>query len=198
MSQNTNETLLNMHATQSGITKALDAKNNGFALQAKYILVGKGHQNIEQSLNDAGLATIDTLADQVGNPIDILSDERIKANQWQMTVDIAGLANSNYLLSEIALADEDGDILAIYGHPTQALFEVGSVLSHVFISNNLILGAYPEGSVEIVSANQPFNLTFIKELAVIHNAIGALNLQGLQNTKDKIEIKKQLNNLAGA
>lgn len=143
------------YPTASGMSRAIAASIGGISLQVKYIAVGKGLQGI--TLDDAGRALTDSLASLVGY-VEVLHAKQVSPYQWQITVDLVGVIETEWNFSEFALCDSDKQVIAIYGSATQALYTISPVLDNALLSVNLVLGTFPANSIIIEHHNQPLEL----------------------------------------
>lgn len=142
------------YPTVSGMQRALTL-NAGMSLQVKYMAVGSGLQAIQ--FDAGGRAITDTLANLIGY-VEVLNAEKVSPYQWQMTVNLAGLSPNEWRLSEFALCDADHNVIAIYGHASQALYPVTPFVTDALLSANLLLASFPADSVTIEHHNQPLEL----------------------------------------
>lgn len=164
--------------TAAAMARALDYSRTGIKVEAKYIAVGRGFQNIK--IDDAGRAITDTLKKPVAF-LDILKSERVSDYQHQLTTDAAGCFAGEFNLSEIALADENKNIIAIYGHKEQALLTVSPVVDSALIAVNLVLGLFPAGSINIIHQGAPLELMLTAEKAALDHAIGLSTLAQMRS-----------------
>ena len=164
--------------TAAAMARALDYSKTGIKVEAKYIAVGRGFQDIK--IDDAGRAITDTLKKPVAF-LDILKSERVSDYQHQLTTDAAGCFAGEFNLSEIALADENKNIIAIYGHKEQALLTVSPVVDSALIAVNLVLGLFPAGSINIIHQGAPLELMLTAEKAALDHAIGLSTLAQMRS-----------------
>lgn len=155
----------------------------GVALQAKYIQVGKGLQEIV--LDDAGRAITRSLLEPVAY-LEIMHAEKITPYQWQLTIDAKqAWSGADFNLSEFALCDENQAPIAIYGNPTQALYAITAQLDNALLAINLVLTAFPADTIEIVHQNLPLKLFMTQEMAAMDVALGRLTLSQMQHFEQR-------------
>ncbi len=165
------------HPIDTALQRAMGSEP-GVSLKAKWIQVGKGLQTIR--LDDAGRATTRTLADPVGY-LPILTAEKISPYQWQMVVDVKNAhIDTDFNFSEFLVCDENKEGIAIYGHPTQALYAVTAVLDNALLAINLVAGAFPADRLDVIHQNLPLKLMMSRELATMDLAIGRMTLVQMQ------------------
>lgn len=180
------------YPTASGMQRAMSL-STGVSIDAKYIGVGKGLQAIK--LDDAGRAITDTMKDPVVW-VEILNSEKVTPYQHQMVVDFAGVADREFKLSEIVLADENKQAIAIYGNPDQALITVSPQIDHAFVAINLVLAAFPADSINIIHQDIPLELLNAPEMVAIHNAIGEMSYGNMLAANERIALKKTVKDQA--
>lgn len=177
------------YATVMGLQRALGA-SPGVSIPIKYIRVGKGFQTIQ--LDDAGRATTENLADPVGYA-EILNARKITPYQWQCVIDLKELhTGQDFNFSEFAICDADQQTIAIYGHPTQALYAVTAVLDNALLAVNIVLATLPANSIEIIHRNLPLEMFLTRELVVLNNAVGAMSAHFIQQNQELQSINARL------
>lgn len=176
---------LTPYATASAMARAIAANSAGVTIKAKYIGVGSGHQEI--IFDDAGRAITDTMKTPVAW-LEILRSETITPYQHQMTVDFAGVKSTEWLLSEVVLADEDKNVIAIYGHKTQSLMAVSPAVDVALLPINFVLATLPAGSVEIIHQGAAVDLFMAREKLALDQAVGSWSLTTI---KQVLERKQQ-------
>lgn len=169
---------INPIPTASAMARAMDYSETGLKIEAKYIVVGKGFQEIQ--IDAAGRAITDTLKTPVAF-LEILSAVEVSDYQHQLTVDAAGVVDYEFNLSEMALADEDKNIIAIYGHPNQALMSISPAVDSALIAMNMVLALFPAGSIEIIHQGAPIELFLTAEKAALDYYIGTTTLEMMRS-----------------
>lgn len=165
--------------TASAMKRALDYSDTGLAIDVQYIGVGSGKQSIE--IDDAGRAITDTLAD-IKAWVPVLTAQRVDDYQHQLIIDLAGLIDEEWQFAELALADADKNIIAIYGNAQQALMSISPVVDRALVNVNLVLGLFPAGSINIIHQGLPLELYNASELVVINNALASLTLSSMRGS----------------
>ena len=133
-------------ATVNGLKKAADSVLNGFNLEVNKIEVGRGFQEI--LVDEEGRALTTSLAQPVGM-IGDLAGTRIGVSQWNFTINLVGLSESPWYLTELRLIDSDGEVLAILGSKETRFIEVSDVFENLFINFDMVFGSYPADSIII-------------------------------------------------
>lgn len=176
--------------TASAMTRAMQFSDTGLQIEAKYIAIGKGKQTIQ--LDDGGRATTDTLKDPVSF-LEILSAKAITQYQKQFVVDFAGVSETEFNLSEIALADQDKRLIAIYScAPDQpALMALSPVVDKSLVAINMVLGTFPADAIKIIHQGLPLELFMTEELAMMDQAIGRMTLEQMEATNRRVIEKAQ-------
>lgn len=168
--------------TASGMSRALDYSNTGIKVEGHYIGVGQGLQDV--AIDDAGRAITDTLKEPVAW-LPILTSKRVSGYQHQMVVDVSGLSESEWNLSEICLADENKLAIAIYGRASQAMMTITPVADTNLIALNLVLGSFPAGSVEIIHQGAPLELFMTDTVMRVVSFIGSTTLANMESYLDR-------------
>lgn len=159
---------LQLIPTVSGQKRAMEYSSTGFAIDAKYIGVGSGLQTIQ--IDDAGRAITDTLKKPVAW-LEILAARAVDDYQHQLIVDLVGVRATEWNFSELVVADENKQPIAIYGHSSQQLAAVTPVLDRFLVNANLKLGTFPAGSVNIVHQGFPLELYNAQDMVVYSRSI---------------------------
>ena len=168
--------------TASGMTRALDYSSTGLKVEAHFIGVGSGLQEVD--IDDAGRAITDTMKIPVAW-LPILTSTRVSGYQHQMVVDIAGVTDTEWNLAELCLADENKLAIAIYGNATQAIMTVTPVADSSLVTINLVLGSFPAGSVEIIHQGAPLELFMTDTVMRVVSFIGASTLANMEGYLDR-------------
>lgn len=177
MSTNTEPLELIPHMTVSGRRRAMQYSTTGIAVEAHYIGVGKGFQEIE--LDDLGNAITDTLADHVAW-IPILTAQDVSDSQKEMFVDLVGWAEGEWNFSECVLADADKKPIAIFGSSSQALISVTPFTRTAMLSLNLLFATIPANSITIVHQNAPLEIFNMRDTLAMCGSIGQLALTSMK------------------
>lgn len=164
--------------TASGMQRALNFSNTGIKVEAHYIGVGKGLQEIE--IDDAGRAITDTMKTPMAF-LPILTSTRVSDYQHQMVVDIADVSESEWNLSELCLADEFEQSIAIYGNDSQAMMTVTPIADSSLVTINLVLGSFPAGSIEIIHQGAPLELFMTDTVMRVVSFIGTTTLANMES-----------------
>lgn len=180
------------YATAQGLQRAL-GNTPGVSIPIKYIRIGKGLQSIV--FDDAGRAITEDLADPVGY-VEILYARKITPYQWQCVIDVKDVhSGTDFNFSEFALCDSDQQTIAIYGHPTQALYAVTEVLDNALLATNIVLATLPANSIEIIHRNLPLEMFLTRELLTLNNAVGAMSANFIRQSIELQSISDRLNAL---
>lgn len=174
--------------TASGLRRAMDYSDTGIKIDVKYIGVGRGKQAIV--IDDEGRAVTDTLANPVAW-VEILTAVRIDDYQQQLIIDMAGVKDIEWPFVECCIADEHKNVIAIYGHQSQALMSVSPVLSHAFLAINMVLGVFPAGSVNIVHQGVPFELINARDLLAVLRAVGKMTAASMREHVERLDAAEQ-------
>ena len=176
------------YPTVSGMQRALDYSSTGIQIDAEYIGVGRGLQQI--TLDDAGRAVQDSMKTPVAW-LPILSAKRVSGNQHQLTIDMAGLSDTEWNFSELVLGDADKNAIAIYGNASTGLMTVSPLVDSALVSINMVLATLAAGSINIIHQRAPIELLTVGDVLAMHNAIGTMSLARMRahlaNEKDKRE-----------
>lgn len=176
------------YPTVSGMQRALDYSSTGIQIDAKYIGVGRGLQQI--TLDDAGRAVQDSMKTPVAW-LPILSAKRVSGNQHQLTIDMAGLSDTEWNFSELVLGDSDKNAIAIYGNASTGLMTVSPLVDSALVSINMVLATLPAGSINIIHQGAPIELLTVADVLAMHNAVGTMSLARMRahlvSDKDKSE-----------
>ena len=164
--------------TASGMTRALDYSSTGIKVEGHFIGVGKGLQDI--GIDDAGRAITDTMKTPVAW-LPILTSTRVSEYQHQMVVDLAGVSENEWNLSELCLGDEDKKAIAIYGDATQAMMTVTPIADSSLVALNLVLGSFPAGSIEIIHQGAPLELFMTDTVMRVVSFIGTTTLANMES-----------------
>lgn len=168
--------------TASGMVRALDYSSTGIKVEGHFIGVGKGLQSIE--IDDAGRAITSAMKTPVAW-LPILTSTRVSGYQHQMVVDLAGVSETEWNLSELCLADESKQAIAIYGHATQAMMTVTPIADSSLIAINLVLGSFPAGSIEIIHQGAPLELFMTDTVMRVVSFIGSTTLANMESYLDR-------------
>ncbi len=160
--------VIHLVPTVNGLQRAINTQSDGVALDVKYVAVGQGYQDIP--LDDQSRTPVEQLKDQVGL-LEVADAQEFDGGRWQISVDLLDIDKNDWALTEFALLDVNQQTIAIYGSATRALLVISDLLDHGFISIDMFLGAFPEGSINIVHNNLPINLFFDQDLREFHLAL---------------------------
>ena len=166
------------HPTAAGMIRALNYSSTGIKVEAHFIGVGSGLQDI--ALDDFGRATVDTLKTPVAW-LPILTSKRVSGYQHQMVVDIAGVVADEWNLSELCLADANKESIAIYGSATQGVMTVTPIADSSLIAINMVLGSFPADSIEVIHQGAPLELFMTDTVMRVVNFMGSRELADIDN-----------------
>jgi len=176
------------YPTASGMERAMSLPAN-VAISAKYIGIGKGLQTIE--FDDGGRAITNVMKTPVAW-LEIMNAEKVTPYQHALLVDFAGVADDEFQLSELVLADKDKNVIAIYGHSTQAITTVSPQVDNAFVVINMVLASFPADSIEIVHQNIQIGILLQqKSLMATHNTLAKMALASMINSLIQQEMQDQ-------
>lgn len=180
---------LRLIPTVSGQKRAMNYSETGFAIKAKYLCVGSGLQTIV--MDDAGRAITDALKQPVAC-LEILAARKVDDYQHQLITDLVGVRDTEWNFSEVLVADEDMQPIAIYGHSTQKLLTVTPVLNKALLNANLLLGTFPAGSVNIVHQGFPLELYNVRDMIGYSQSIMSMCVSDMKDflAREKADKKR--------
>ena len=171
--------------TQAGLTAAFNAEQNGLQLDITHIALGAGQWTPD--------ATATALVDEQQR-VPVTAGQVIPPNQLHVSALVDG--PQAYWVNEFAII-ADGVVLAVWSDPVTPLAYKAENISIVF-SHDLILHAFPPGSITVSNLTTDLNLTVLEPIAELATAAVATQHRELHNLFERLDLQTRLAALEAA
>ncbi len=166
--------------TQAGLTAAFNADQNGLQIEITHIALGLGQWTPDDT------ATALMTEEQ---RVPVAAGQVIPPNQLHVSALIDGV--DEYWINEFGIIADGNVLLAVWSDPVNPLAYKASNVSTVF-NHDLILRAFPPGSITVANLTTDLNLTLVGELTEMATAIIAAEHREILDLLHRIDLETRI------